>query len=299
MRTFTKMACVGFLMMGCSGAGNSDATDSTMADQLAPADSDMAVDMGDGTNAVTRAVGVGDRAPFYDAGRRLVVRVNTHVALTLDLLRLIAAHKPTSEDGDTRVWQWTPALGRNNFRLTATTQADGSITYTLAGRPDSSTSDADFAALITGTAAHSTGDRSGMFDVSYDHLLALHLADHGGDVKVTYDLNVSGQRTITADFTNVNDNADLATASYAFTHNAGGGGTLKFDADGSNFDARPAGRSVKVNAAWIAGGAGRAEIDLQSPTASLDLTECWDALKDLVYATDGTLTIGNASACAL
>jgi hypothetical protein len=250
---------------------------------------------------------LGQTADFYAITRLTSERVNGDVGFVLAVLWTIVHYPASDVTGNTATWgPFTPTLSPVNYRLVVTRVAAGQFTYHLDGRPKSSTSDADFQAIITGNAAPSTpvGRGSGSFELNLNvaHQLDPVGTMGGGTVNVTYDFG-SNPKTIQVHFANVLDATDQpVSADYIYDRFDDGSGDFQFDAHGNMVGSALQLEDGIIRSRWDTSGAGRADARVSGGDAGTGLTatECWDTNFARVYfATQPAIVTaeGSVSAC--
>jgi hypothetical protein len=263
------------------------------------------------TSGAPGTTGTSGTAEYYRFTRDLTDAVDWGSAATVGLVWLIVQAPPTSTSAHQAVWG--PARGEAlspvTWKLTVNETTTDVFNYQLDGRPNASTSDADWKTVLAGhgyakaSASHATG----WFQWDADAQRALdpmRAANDTGTTKVTYDV-----RTLPATLRAEHAPTASTESSYTIdvTHLTGGAGQVDIAALG---DLDPSGTTAKENvdmhSRWDASGAGRADTtvaggDVPVSIASVHATECWDTSFARVYYTDTASTqptTGSPSACA-
>ncbi len=228
---------------------------------------------------------LGQPSELYALTRGVTVSVNGGVLWALALVRGIAATTPANHVGNT--FTWGPSAPRNldaknNYRLDATLNDDGSVTYALKGKKVLE-SDAGWKSLITGThtkgAAPRTG--SGTLRIDWDANQKLSGADKRqvGKADATYGTKAGDGYFVDVDFTLIRDgNSDrLIDATYRFRQPAAGTGTLEFKTEKDlSGDAQL--ETLVVHSRWLESGRGRSDAHASGGSLAqpAQLSECWD-----------------------
>src|SRR5579859_807310 len=143
--------------------------------QAIPQSSDVALGVpnGSGSTASTTSYSVKggpgstSDAKYYQFTRDIADGVDATTAIVLGLVWVIVHSPPTSVDDHHAVWGPGSgnALDPNVWRMTATEVAPHEYDYVLAARPKASSSESDYAAILTGHGWDESSDkhRSGWF----------------------------------------------------------------------------------------------------------------------------------------
>ncbi len=262
---------------------------------------------------------LGEIAETYRWTRQITRDLNGTVAFVLIVVHVVVQFPPTSIDGNTAIWgPHSDALDPAEWRLTVTELADGSYDWQLDGR--SKTNDDGFLTLVSGNAVPGVqaGDDergSGNFLMDFDAIHTVDPVDNPdakGKVEVVYELENRDGTQATLDLHVDTREVDSTgaqvpiVADYHYGESLDGSGDFEFswlgdiDEDGSLFE------DARINASWLADGAGRADVsatggDLGDGTA--EFTQCWDTQFRSVYedfeVPDGGAAEGDIADCAL
>jgi hypothetical protein len=265
-------------LSGCGVAGGLDALRNGL-----PSDDDVKLDVPDRSGAQAL---VGQQADLYGLTRGVSVGVNGGIVRALGLVRTIAALPPTTHP-DPAHWTWGPSTPKNlepknNYRLEAQLNDDGSVTYALSGKRTDEDA-AAFRPLISGTHSKGAVRRSGTgtLDLDWDAANQLHSpARQVGKAHALYGFKAGDGYTIAIDFNQIRDaNADtLVDATYRFSQPVAGTGTLLFTTQ-KNLTGDDRLETLTVFSRWLESGGGRG--DARATGGSLDarvvtMSECWD-----------------------
>ncbi|HJZ84621.1 MAG TPA: hypothetical protein VKN99_05585 [Polyangia bacterium] len=261
-----------------------------------------------GTTGEHTANLLGQTADFYAITRLTSERVNGDVGFVLAVLWAIVHTPPASISGNSATWgPFTPTLSPVNYRLVVTRVAPGQYSYHLDGRPKASTSEADFQALISGSATPSTPPGRGAGSFSVNLTLGHQMDPVGtrgtGSVAVSYDFS-GNPKSISVHFANVSDDSGQpVTADYLYDRFDDGSGDFQFDAHANMVGTAAALEDGIIRSRWDASGAGRADARVSGGDAGSGLTvsECWNQSFQRVYFTANPAVVpteGTESACA-
>jgi hypothetical protein len=252
------------------------------------------------------ATGATSNAEFYQFTRNVTDGVDWGTVVVLGVVDLIVSLPPTTIDANHAVWGPGngDALDPVVWRFTVTDQGNHAYSYELDGRPHTSTSEADFRAVLTGVGygASRPEHRSGWFLIDNDAAAALDPSRNhdNGTVKVTFDAR-SFPITIEDD---IKHTADPDWFDVVVAHNQDTSGTIDIHAFG-DVDTPPDGsnENVTMRSEWNSQGAGRADVDISGGNyaSGVTVTECWDATFTRSYYTDSINyqpTSGSPSSCA-
>lgn len=251
---------------------------------------------------------VSSDAQFYKFSRELTDTIDTNTAGILAAIWLVAQTTPTSVSGNTATWgpgEDQNALHPIVWRLQVQEVATDEYDYHLDARSKSSTSDADFKAVLKG---HGYGKKhalhdSGWFMADNEAYRALDPAGakDRGTTKVTYDVR-QFPKTIAVE---VRPNDGTGQADAKVQHLAQGAGILDVAAKGDIEDAKDGKlEDVVIKSQWNATGAGRADATVSGgslPIASVDIVECWSSNFSRSYykdSADTKPTSGSETTCA-
>jgi hypothetical protein len=257
-------------------------------------------------------------AKWYGFTRVVRGSVNLVTAAVLGSAWAIVHTEPTSIENGEAVWgPYTDALEPVTYRFRVARVAEGEYDYVLEGRPKTSTSDADYLAVLAG---HGYGKRhaehgEGEFTIDLDAARTLDPFAHEGDsgtVRIEHhlpaDIARRGDalpRTIVAEV-----EPDPAVNPESFrvesVANEDGTGSLHVDAVSDVDDSKATQREdIVIDSRWRADGAGRADIaiaggDIPADPGTVTAVECWGADFLRSYYLDSVNfapTEGDASAC--
>lgn len=252
---------------------------------------------------------LGETADLYAITRGVTSVVNLGVVWALTTVRLISLLPPTSYEGNTITWGPSEPKGleaKNNFKLTATRNDDGSVSYDLWAK-NTTEDDTHWRAILSGTHVKGTTARSGRGTLHVDWELARELdrpRAHFGSATVTYGAAAGQGYTVDVDFHQVKDgnSGRRRDATYRYAEAASGAGTFTFVTEK---DLRGDGsiEALTTRSRWEATGRGRSDVRASGGSLAADATisECWDdAFKRTFVARsyDPSRDEGAVSACA-
>lgn len=215
--------------------------------------------------------------------------VNGGAAFVGGLVKSVLAFPPTSLSGDVAVWgPFSGALDPIAWKVTVTRVGDHQFQYVFEGQ--SKLNPGPFVTVLAGTHTAALDDKgdpiegfgSGSFTLDRDarQKLPLANAEEVGTATYKYSRVPGVEATIGAKFHQVKDsnNGKLVDFDYAYTHHAGGSGTMDFSYDAAAQLGMADGRAT-VRSRWQANGPGRADAKLTSSSLATPATasECWDA----------------------
>jgi hypothetical protein len=231
-----------------------------------------------------------ETASLYVLTRQMTAQVNGIVGGALDTLADVSRTSPAAINDQSAVWgPFSEPLSPVAARLVITRVAPGSHRFVLELRPRAG-QDSDFAPFLQGasTGAAPGGPSQGTFALDLDLAHRLDPVANATEGQVTAGWTVvPGGRQVQVHLGAVHAADDpAATADILSSLLADGSGTLVFDAVANLVGGPEALEAGKVGARWIPSGAGRADVEVHGGDA-LDggqLTECWDASFEQVYA---------------
>jgi hypothetical protein len=216
-----------------------------------------------------------------------VVKIfNGALVNVLGLVEAIRAYAPTTRTPNGRIWGPVPADKQPGWqgRFRMDREADQSFSYAFELEPVGA-GEAAWIALLTGNFQPSPGIRRGVgsFTLNTEALRA---------ASFPFDADLVKTRTLTVQYSTkdfpITVVLDLAaftdltlTASnsvhYEYGVQSNGQGAMKFTMTGDLIKTTAAIEVVAVTSAWLASGAGRADLTVQQGDgAGLMQTECWD-----------------------
>lgn len=236
---------------------------------------------------------VGDPALMPGVTRLAVGYVNGGVALTLGVVAHVVTTRPSKVEQNKVVWgPATRPLWTDEFRMTMTRDTSG-YHYVVEGRAKGSTSEADFATVLTGTHKFGNGSTPGEGDFILDWTAAQELAGppaHVGQAHVKYTNLVNQKVTLAIDFKQVGEAKGTVRtdSTYAFSQVEQGEGSFEFIADTNYATRTVALERLSVKSRWLWSGAGRSDVtgsggDLAAP---FRFSECWDTAFDRTHYND-------------
>lgn len=232
-------------------------------------------------------------ATYYKFTRQIFDGVNLGTGYILGSVWLIVHYPATSVSDTEAVWgPWSEALSPAEYRFRATEIGTDEYEYALEARAKGTTG--DFQAILTG---HGYGEahakhREGSFLIDYDKAneldpSRLHADDESGTLNVDFNLsqlpttiNVTSAKTMDGSSFNV----------VSTTEKAGGGVVRVSSHDDIDDSQSTAMEDVTMNSRWIATGAGRADVTVQSGDVpagfQIKASECWSSTFERTYWTD-------------
>jgi hypothetical protein len=262
-----------------------------------PRDVELRVPGNPNPNALT----LGETARFYAETYRITRSINGGVYVVLSILGDIVRLPPTEVGADYAVWgPWTPALEPTTFVLTVRQVGEAQYTYGLAMRPRTSSSDADWVAIIEGEADLSRADAlegRGGFVLDLSAYARLNpLAEMEGRMAVDYEHRPRSWRSVEVTLEGVRERRDPRAvprdALYRYLEEADTSGEFQFayfENVHGPLDLRPEPELVQIRSRWSASGAGRADARVSGDEIGVDLlgylglsqdwvqaSECWD-----------------------
>jgi hypothetical protein len=249
-----------------------------------------------------------ETASLYVLTRQMTAQVNGIVGGALDTLGDISRTPPAAVSEQSAVWgPFSEPLSPVAARLVITRVAPGAHRFVLELRPRAG-QDSDFAPFLQGasTGAAPGGPSQGTLALDLDlaHRLDPVANAMEGQVTAAWTVVPTG-RQIQVHLGAVHaGDAPGATADILSSLLADDSGSLVFDASANLVGGPDALETGKVDSRWIPSGAGRADVEVHGGDAldGGELTECWDASFDRVYAQGvspdgGVGSEGDPSAC--
>lgn len=284
MKTIAPVLCV-LVTAGCAPTALEDFR------SAAPSNQGVEVAMSSGG---TKKQGLNDLKPALMPGVTLLttVVVNGGVGLTLGTVASIVAQEPTVLAENHAEWgPHTEPLWKHSFRLTMDREEKSrTVTYVLERRPKSSTAEADYEAVVTGT-----------------HLFDTLRAGHGDFVLFDLDAKTRAEVTYSR---NEKKDTDVKVAfrggvssDYAFTQVQGGEGSFEFVVESNVVTKTAANERLAVKSRWMNDGTGRADVIAEGADLDTELSfsECWNSDLNRTFYVDSLglfPTEGEAKACA-
>ena len=254
-----------------------------------------------------------ERSSLYLVTYGVTSTVNGGVGWVLTVLHGIASLPPTTQAGKT--WTWGPSTPhglepKNNYKLTATLNADRSVSYDLYGKTvDEPDSTVGWHVLVSGSHVKGIPGQSGSGTMLLDFDAASRL-DHAaadssavGKADVTYGFVLDKGYQVAVVFKGVRDgnSGRVMDANYNFTKVAAGPGTFDFV---SATDLRGDGsiENLSVRSRWMDTGVGRSDVKASGGSLASTATgsQCWDKNFNTIFADyswDASKNEGQPSAC--
>ena len=302
--TWLRQSVALALAVPLSGCGTLGGLEALRAGLPSDEDVKLAVPEKSGSQAL-----LGQQADLYGMTRGVTVGVNGGVLWALGLVRHIASMPPTTHPDATH-WTWGPSTPKNlepknNHKLEATLNDDGSVSYALSGKTVEETT---FHPLISGTHLKGSVARSGSGSLDLDWDAAHQLHNPGkqvGKAHAQYGFLPGDGYTVDVDFKQIHDgnSETLVDAHYRFNQPVAGTGTLRFTTQ-KNLTGDDRLETLSIFSRWLESGRGRG--DARATGGSLDtrvatMSECWDDNFGRTFierSFDAAHDEGDISACA-
>jgi len=267
----------------------------------------------DGISSTRNAV-IGELAEYYVVTRQVTRDLNQGAGWVLVLVNTIVRLPPTSVDGN--VYTWGPgsdALDPADYRLVVTENDNGSFDWSLDGR-SKIVVDAGFESVIFGHAVPGEVENRGLgsFSIDFDASERVNPVDNDqiGLVTVQYNLE-DADDTIPAlqmiiDSRELDDAGDERDVhfEYVYDENSEGAGNFEFTIHGDLDDEGSLQEDAVIRSRWLATGAGRADVRIQSGDLGdivVEASECWSESFGRVFYTDNqdwAPTEGDVASCS-
>ena len=252
---------------------------------------------------------LGQTADLYVVTRKATADVNGIVGGALETLSTIAHSPPAAVGPDVAAWgPLTAPLSPVAGRLVVQRVAPGAFTFRLDLRPRTAP-DSAFESFLQGasTGASATGPSEGSFsaDISLAHRLDPVANPDNGQVVAQWAIAPT-ERAVQVHLADLPGGSELPSAAeLASVLRGDGSGELSVDVQ-ANLVGDPAVLEAgQIRSRWAPSGAGRADVEIHGGDASDggQITECWDASFDRVYAQGttpdgGVASEGDPTACA-
>jgi len=323
-RSFAVLLVNALCVLGATGCANSGDDEEVLAIRQALPNKEALQIAGPETASaepvVTHATAAPQDAPyaeFYVFTRGVRDGVNAVTAGVLGTVWFIVHTRPTSVESGKAIWgPYTDSLEPASWRFSVTRVAENEYEYLLQGRPKDSSSEQDYATVLSGIGYSNKDPKhgDGHFTIDLDTARALDPVKHqkdSGKITVVHDLppTVTEElaplpRDIQVTLAPSDSLAHLEIVSIAREDQTG---TLIVDGIADVDESKTTAlEDVTVVSQWDAAGAGRSDVTLGSgdvPTEldPLTLIECWDThFKQSYYedSADAKPAVGELSACA-
>ncbi|HET9930863.1 MAG TPA: hypothetical protein VFQ35_09260, partial [Polyangiaceae bacterium] len=268
----------------------------------------------DSSGKKTLAIGGGgaEVAEWYAFTRNVRDGVNV---VTRDVLAgvWLVVHSPPSKVGmDFAEWgPYTDALDPAAYRMRVERSPDGTYLYRLEGRPRSSSSEADYVAVLTGKGYGKLDSRHGDGEFTIDLDAAKRLdpikhRDDSGTVSITHDLPAEDPSALPRIIAAQVDPAGDAWVRIRSEAKVDLTGTLSVDAHADTDESKAtAMEDISLVSRWKADGQGRADVsiaggDLPAAIPLVTASECWNDSFARVYYSDSVgfkPVFGDSTAC--
>ena len=268
----------------------------------------------DSSGKKTLATGGGqaELAEWYAFTRNVRDGVNVVTRDVLTGVWLVVHSAPSKVGADFAEWgPYTDALDPAAYRLRVTRSADGTYDYRLEGRPRSSTTEADYVAVLTGKGYGRLDSRHGDGEFTIDLDAAKRLdpvkhRDDSGTVSITHDLPADDPAALPRIIVAQLDPAGDAWVRIRSEAKVDQTGTLSVDAHADTDESKATAlEDISLVSRWRADGQGRADLsiaggDLPAIIPLVTASECWNDSFARVYYADSAgfkPAFGDAAAC--